>query len=611
MKQHIDAFQQYREEVNAAVDGVKKRIDDEKTHRLHVAYSQYPLEKLRTETEALLKKKFAIGESGFGELMLPPAHVTGDLCFEVFGVAKHLGKNPAELAIAFSSCINGEGGGMILESTALGGFVNLILDKNVFYNQSLACIEELGDHFGQNDRHAGKVVVIDYSAPNIAKPIGVGHLRSTIIGSALANLYANSGYSVVKDNHVGDWGTQFGALMVAYKTWGDEAALERDPIRELKDLYVRFHEEAADHPEIQDEARQFFLRLEKKDEELVLIWKRFRTLSLRDFDRTYQRLGISFDLTIGESYFIDDASQVVDDCLARTLCRIDEETGAIVVDEAEGLPSFLLRKKDGATLYMSRDIACLRFRIETFRPAAILYVVGNEQELNFRQLFSFARRAGFLPSGVNVEHIGFGMVLTDGKKMSTRRGTLVELEDLLDQSVEKSKEILAKKGSAFTSEERDAIAHAIGVGAILYNDLKQSRVKNISFDWSRMLDLEGGSAVYLQYTVVRIHSILRKLEEVVTLDTYRFEQPTEFALARKLMMFPAILLKAQEQNAPHTVCTYLEELASAFNTFYNEVSIVQTEQHELKTSRAVLSRAVARVIERGLHLLAIRVPEHM
>lgn len=611
MEQHIDAFQQYREEVNAAVDGVKKRIDEEKIHRTYAAYSQYPLEKLRLEIEALLKKKFAIGESGFIELSLPPMHVTGDLCFEVFDVAKRLSKDPAEFARAFSSCVNEEKGGMILESTALGGFVNLILDKSACYNQSLTCIEELGDRFGQNDRHAGKVAVIDYSAPNIAKPIGVGHLRSTIIGSALTNLYDNSGYSVVKDNHVGDWGTQFGALMVAYKTWGDEAALERDPIRELKDLYVRFHEEAADHPEIQDEARNYFLRLEKKDEELVVMWRRFRTLSLRDFDRTYQRLGVSFDLTIGESYFIDDASRIVDECLARALCRIDGETGAIVVDEAESLPSFLLRKKDGATLYMSRDIATLRFRIETFHPAAILYVVGNEQELNFKQLFSFSRRAGFLPAEMDVEHIGFGMVLTDGKKMSTRRGTVVELEDLLSQSIEKSKEILAKKGSAFAPEERDAIAHAIGVGAILYNDLKQSRVKNISFDWNRMLDLEGGSAVYLQYTVVRIHSILRKLPEVGTVDTYRFEQPIEFALAKKLMMFPAMLLKAQEQNAPHYVCTYLEELASAFNTFYNEVSIVQTEQQELRMSRAILSRAVARVIQKGLSLLTITVPQRM
>ncbi|MBI4252759.1 arginine--tRNA ligase [Candidatus Uhrbacteria bacterium] len=611
MEKQTDAFQHYGREVAASIDAVKKKIHDEKKNRSYIPFGQYPIEKLEVELEAMIKGKLGIEDSDFVELGHAPAHISGDLCFEVFDMAKRHGKNPAAVALSFSSCINEGKGNMIHEASAFGGFVNLVLHKDTFYHQALACSEALGDRFGENDRHAGAVVVIDYSAPNIAKPIGVGHLRSTIIGAALANLYENSGYSTIRDNHIGDWGTQFGALIYAYKTWGDEAAIEREPIRELKNLYVRFHEEVADHPEIQDKARNYFLQLEEKNAELANIWKRFRDLSLRDFGSTYQRLGVTFDLTIGESYFIDDAHRIVNECLARALCRIDHETGAVVVDEAEGLPSFLLRKKDGASLYMSRDIACLRFRIETFNPAAILYVVGNEQELNFRQLFSFCRRAGFLPAGLAVEHIGFGMVLTDGKKMSTRRGTLIELEDLLGQSIEKSKEIVARKGTDGSSDELDAIAHAIGVGAILYNDLKQSRVKNISFDWKRMLDLEGGSAVYLQYTVVRIHSILRKLGEVGTVDTYRFEGQTEFALARKLMMFPSILLKAQEANAPHHLCTYLEELASAFNTFYNEVSIVQTEQHELKTSRAVLSRAVARVIRRGLALLNITVPNRM
>lgn len=619
MRKNIDEFKKYNTEVAESINKTKRKIDDDKKNRKYVKYESYPLEELRMEIWDIIKKDFDTMDSFLFELVFPPENISGDLCFEVFGLSKIMGENPNDLAIKISHAINDAKNDLVIDSSAIGGFVNLFFNKRQFYQQSLGCIEYLGEKFGENDFYAGKIVVIDYSAPNIAKPIGVGHLRSTIIGQALSNLYVNSGYSSIKDNHVGDWGTQFGALIYVYKNWGDDAKIDKNPIHELKNLYVKFHKIAEDHPEIKDEARNCFLKLEKKDLELVSIWKRFRDLSLKDFGHVYKILGVSFDLVIGESYFMDKTDEFIDECLKNKICRIDNETKAVVVDETEGLPSFLLRKNDGASIYISRDIATIRFRIDTFNPDAILYVVGNEQELNFKQMFSFCKRAGYLSEKIKVEHISFGMVLWEGKKMSTRRGTLIELDDLINQSIEKSKEILLSKDSRYKLDELDNVSRIIGIGAIIYNDLRQSREKNISFDWERMLDLEGGSAVYLQYTYVRINSIMKKLTEAGVViersknetDHLSFKKEIEFEIAKKLMIFPGLLLRAQQSNSPHYIAVYLEELAKLFNNFYNEISIINTENDDLKKSRAVLSRSVALVIKKGLSLLNIDVPESM
>ncbi|EKE18429.1 MAG: hypothetical protein ACD_9C00339G0004 [uncultured bacterium] len=448
--------------------------------------------------------------------------------------------------------------------------------------------------------------------------MGVGHLRSTIIGQALANLYEKTGYTVIKDNHLGDWGTQFGKLLLAYKQWGNEQKIAENPIAELKDLYVKFHDLAKENPQMEDDARALFVKLENGDSELTALWKRFRELSIIDFEKMYKRLGISFDLYVGESFFIKDAENAVVDCLAKGACKIDEETGAVVVDSDENMPSFLLRKQDGSTLYMSRDLAAMKFRSEVLNPESILYVVGSEQGLNFKQLFALAEKTGYLPSSTKAKHIDFGMITVEGKKMSTRKGTLIELEDLLKQSVEKSREILSQKNPTLTQQELDEISEIVGVGAILYNDLHQSRTKNISFDWDRMLDLEGGSAAYLQYTYVRIQSILRKLTDVYpgemkVLDENEisFEAKSEFSLAKKLMIFPQVIAKAQKTDSPHDLCVYLEELTLIFNSFYNEVSIIRTEDVKLRNSRVMLGSATANVIRNGLALLNIRVPEKM
>ncbi len=613
-----DEFEKYKAEVAESVSVVQKRIIEEKKNRNYVKFSDYPSEELKDDVVKTVRESLGIEDAEVG-LSVPPSHVPGDFAIEVFALAKKLGEKPNEVAKKIADDINKGQAGLVKDATVAGAFVNVETHKERLYQDILSKILELGESYGESDINAGKTAIIDYSAPNIAKPIGVGHLRSTIIGQALSNIYHETGYSVVRDNHLGDWGTQFGSLIYAYKEWGDEKKIAGNPIGELKDLYVRFHQLSEEHPEMKDKARELFVRLEKKDQEMVALWKRFRDLSLKDFERVYEQLGIKFDTNIGESYFTEQADKLVDECLANGFCRKDEASEAVVVDQMGDIPSFLLRKQDGSSLYLSRDLATLQFRANTFKPDAVLYVVGNEQDLNFKQLFELAKRAKYMPDGMVAKHIGFGMVLREGKKMSTRKGTLIELDELISQSIEKSKEILLQKNPDADPKELDKVAEIVGIGAILYNDLRQSRVKNISFDWDRMLDLEGGSAVYLQYSYVRINSILRKLTETYgeidlsTLDKgdISFTNKSEFDLAKKLMMFPEIIAKAQETDSPHHVCVYLEELALLFNSFYNETSILKTEDQKLRDSRIALSKSVALVIKKGLSLLNIKVPEKM
>lgn len=614
-------FEQYQQEIENSISIAVKKVGEELTERKYIPKSRYPFFEIENELGNIVKKT-----TGFSDLkeelklQIPPAHVLNDFALETFSLAKEIKTNPQAISSQIADGVNADQNLEFLEKAVVAGpFVNIDVKKKKLYSSIISDISKMGDEYGESDINAGKVAIIDFSSPNIAKPMGVGHLRSTIIGQALSNIYKKTGYAVINDNHLGDWGTQFGKLLFAYKHWGDEQKIAENPIRELKDLYVKFHDLSKDNPEMEDEARALFVKLENGDPELLALWKKFRDLSVEDFDKMYKRLGVNFDTYIGESFFIKDAEKAVEDCLEKKVCRIDEETGAVVVDgEDENTPSFLLRKQDGSTLYMSRDLAAIKFRCQTFNPSSILYVVGNEQELNFKQLFSLAQKIGYLPSQVEAKHIGFGMVTVGGKKMSTRQGTIIELEELLAQSVAKSKDILKAKNPNLTEQELAEISEVIGVGAILYNDLRQTKSKSISFDWNKMLDFEGtGSAAYLQYTYVRIQSILKKLttvfNEINELDEEEiiFEDKSEFELAKKLMIYPKIIAKAQKTDSPHVISTYLEELAPIFNSFYNEISIVKTENEKLRNSRVMLCKDTASVIKNGLSLLSIKVPEKM
>ena len=611
-------FKNYKKQTNQSVKNLQKKISKNKDKCDYIEYQKYPLEEIKLKIINLIQDKFETSKVDNIDLSLPPEGISGDFCFEVFSLAKKIKTNPNQLAQAISQGIKNHNFDLIEKAIAKKGFVNLFLNKKAFYEKSLKCIYNLGNRFGENNLYAGKKVVIDYSAPNIAKPIGVGHLRSTIIGQALANLYENSGFISIKDNHIGDWGTQFGSLIYAYQKWGDKEKIQENPIPELKKLYVKFHKQAKENPKIKDKAREYFLKLENKDPELIKIWQQFRDLSLKEFNKVYKKLGINFDLTIGESFYIDKVDQIVKDCLQKDLCYIDEKTGAVAVPETNNIPSFLLQKKDGASVYLSRDLATLRFRIKTFKPDAILYVVGNEQKLNFKQLFALAKSAGYTPENIKLKHIGFGMVLWKGKKMSTRKGRVIELNVLIEKAIQKAKQILLNKQSDYKKAKINEIAKTIGIGAIIYNDLKQTRNKDISFNWQKMLSLKGGSAVYLQYTYTRIQSIIDKLSnqgfklgKINDIKDISFKKDIEFEILQKLMFFPKILLKAQEQDLPHFVCKYLEELAQLFNAFYNGISINRTQEKDLKTTRLWLANFVGLTIKKGLSLLSIDVPEKM
>lgn len=612
-----DPLEIYRRGVERSIAEVGARIAKEKRERDYIPYKSYVLNKLHKEIVSGAKKSLdvEISETDL-ELTTPPPNISGDFSITTYNLAKQLRKNPKELAKEIAVAINLSPPDLIDNVEVIGAYINLESRKDKLYSAVLRQIWEFGERYGESDLNKRKIALFDYSSPNVAKPIGVGHLRSTIIGQALINIYHETGYSVIRDNHLGDWGTQFGKLVYAYRTWGDERKLARNPIHELKDLYIRFHEEAKERPEIEDEARELFRKLEERDPEVAALWKRFRDLSIEEFEKTYRRLGIEFDLQIGESYFFDKCEELIQDCLNKGLCERGEEGGVVVVKSLNGLPTFLLRKQDGTTLYATRDLVTLRERVRAFKPEVILYVVGDEQNLYFQQIFAVAKRLGYLPE-TKAEHIGFGMVLRDGKKMSTRRGTLIELEELMSESKKRAREILLQKNQDLTAKEIEEISEAVGIGAIIYNDLRQDRGKNISFEWERMLDFQSGSAVYLQYTCVRIKSIMKKTSELfgndvkITLEDTQnivFENELEFELAKKLMFFPSVITNAQRGNAPHLIRVYLEDLADTFNMFYMKVSVIRTKEQGLLKSRVLLVDSVEKTIRRGLGLLNIQVP---
>jgi len=536
-------------------------------------------------------------------ISLPPCHIKADLSLEIFSLSKMLGLDPKKVSKELGLVINKNKTKFIESATPAGPYLNLKLKKDV-YGEALAETAVLKEKYGKNDKNKNKLVIIDFSSPNIAKPMSVGHLRSTVLGQALANIYEATGYVAVRDNHIGDWGTQFGKLIYAYQTWGDEKTVAKNPIAELNKLYIKFNEEASKDPELDDNAREIFSNLEKGDGKIKKLWEKFSKLSIKEFDEVYDILGIKFDTYLGESYFAKDAEDEVKKALEKNLARKDEESDAIVVDTLLGVPSFLLRKQDGSTLYISRDLAKIKFRIANFKPDIILYVVGQEQKLNFAQLFELVKHIGY-SNKTELKHICFGLVTMDGAKMSTRKGSVVELKELINQSVAMARELILEKNKDISEKELAKTAEIIGVGSIIYNDLRQSKEKNISFDWKKMLNFSGGSAVYLQYTYARIKSILKKASGEVSGKPI-FEDEDEFNLAKKIIFFPHVVLEARKHDSPHLIATYMEELAQLFNSFYNSVQILGTEDEELKNSRLALIASVATVIKNGLTLLNIK-----
>lgn len=537
---------------------------------------------------------------------VPPNKEMGDFAFPCFKLAKVFRKAPNMIAADLAENI--EAKGAISKVMPLGGYVNFFVNKSQLAETVINDVLTKKEKYGHTDLGQDKAVVIDFSSPNIAKPFHIGHIRTTVIGNALYKIYDSQGYNVVRVNHLGDYGTQFGKLIVAFKLWGSKEAVEANPIPELLKLYVKFHEEAEEKPEMEDEARAWFTKLENGDEEAKALWQWFRDESLKEFARVYDLLDIEFDSYAGESFYSDKMDVVIEQLKEKGL--LVQSQGTNVVDlEEYNMPPALITKNDGSTLYMTRDLAAAIYRKNTYDFDKCIYVVGSQQSLHFQQLFKVLELMGYEWSK-DLIHVPFGMVALEEGTMSTRKGRVVFLEDVLKQAVEKTKEIVLSKNPNAKNVEQ--IAKQVGVGAVVFQELSNSRIKDYTFSWSRTLSFEGETGPYVQYTHARCCAVLRKAEEEVTKDiNYDLLSEGDGAEVLKVIgSFNKSILAAMRKNEPHIITRFVLDLAQAFNKFYHDNPIL-VEDDELRKARLALVAATRQTIENALALLGMHAPERM
>ena len=529
---------------------------------------------------------------------VPPNKEMGDFAFPCFKLAKVFRKAPNMIAADLAENI--EAKGAISKVMPLGGYVNFFVNKSQLAETVINDVLTKKEKYGHTDLGQEKAVVIDFSSPNIAKPFHIGHIRTTVIGNALYKIYDSQGYNVVRVNHLGDYGTQFGKLIVAFKLWGSKEAVEANPIPELLKLYVKFHEEAEQKPEMEDEARAWFTKLENGDEEAKALWQWFRDESLKEFARVYDLLDIEFDSYAGESFYSDKMGVVIDQLKEKGLLVQSQGTNVVDLEEFN-MPPALITKNDGSTLYMTRDLAAAIYRKNTYDFDKCIYVVGSQQSLHFQQLFKVLELMGYEWSK-DLIHVPFGMVALEEGTMSTRKGRVVFLEDVLKQAVEKTKEIVLSKNPNAKNVEQ--IAKQVGVGAVVFQELSNSRIKDYTFSWSRTLSFEGETGPYVQYTHARCCAVLRKAEEEVTADI-NYDLLSEGDGA-----FNKSILAAMRKNEPHIITRFVLDLAQAFNKFYHDNPIL-VEDAELRKARLALVAATRQTIENALALLGMHAPERM
>ncbi|MEG1990646.1 MAG: arginine--tRNA ligase [Christensenella sp.] len=538
-------------------------------------------------------------------LETPPDPKMGDAAFACFSLAKVLRKSPVMIAQELAEKI--EKPEFVSRTEAAGGYVNFFYDREFYAREMMRELQAAGDAWGRADIGTGKTVVIDYSSVNIAKPFHIGHLSSTAIGSALYKINKYLGYNVVGVNHLGDWGTQFGKLIAAYKMWGNDEEIARDSVLALLKLYVRFHEEAEKDESLNDIGRAWFKKIEEGDEEALRIFEWFKKLTLKEAKRVYTLLDVQFDSFAGESFYNDKIPAVLDELRAKNL--LEKSEGAYVVHlEEEGLPPAIILKSDGTTLYATRDLAAAEYRKKTYDFYKNLYVVAYQQSLHFKQIFAVLKKMGH-EWAAGCEHVAFGMVSLDDGVMSTRKGKIVLLEDVLTKSVEKTRAIIEEKSPGL--EDKDNVASDIGIGAVIFSTLSQSRIKDITFSFDRVLNFDGETGPYVQYTHTRCASVVRKHEQNdAGMDMSALLNDEAFAVLKMLNAFPNMLLMASEKNEPFYVTRYLIDLAQAFNKYYYEYRIID-EDVQKTNARAALACAVKNTLKRGLALLGIKAPEKM
>ncbi|WP_035350624.1 arginine--tRNA ligase [Fictibacillus gelatini] len=561
----------------------------------------------------MYKEKFAnslstvIGESINEKDILnmiekPKNQELGDFAFPCFPLAKTMKKSPQAIASHIAGQINDP---LFEKVEAAGGYVNVFLNKQLVMTETIQEVLRKENAFGNQTFGEGQTITIDLSSPNIAKPFSMGHLRSTVIGNAISNISKKCGYQVVGINHLGDWGTQFGKLMVAYKKWGDEETVKANPIKELTKLYVRFHEEMELNPSLADEGREWFKKLENKDEEATALWKWFREESLKEFSKTYDLLGISFDSYNGEAFYNDKMEPIVEELMAKNL--LEESDGALVVRlEEENLPPCLIKKSDGTTLYATRDLAAAIYRKNHYQFAKSLYVVGREQSLHFAQLKAVLQKMGY-EWAKNIEHIPFGMILKNGKKMSTRKGKIVLLDEVLKEAIRLAEKNIEEKNPSLANKE--TTAHQVGVGAVIFHDLKNERINDVEFSLEHMLKFEGETGPYLQYTHARACTLLKKGEFSKPETGLTIQDEAGWPIVTLIREFPDVIQKAFEQFNPSLIAKHLINLAQSFNKYYGTVRIL--ENNSLKEERLALVYATTVVLQEGLRLLGINAPEEM
>ena len=537
---------------------------------------------------------------------VPPNKEMGDYAFPCFKLAKIFRKAPNAIAEDLAGKIQPTDD--INKIINLGGYVNFFVNKESLAKKVINQVLSEKENYGKSEFGKGKTVVVEYSSPNIAKPFHIGHVRTTVIGNALSKIYQSQGYHVEKLNHLGDYGTQFGKLIVAYKLWGDKQAVEKDPIKELLKLYIRFHDEAEAKPEMEDEAREWFTKLENGDQEAKDLWQWFRDESLKEFSRVYDLLDIDFDSYVGESFYSDKMPAVIEELKEKNL--LVESDGAMIVDlEDSKLPPALIQKRDGSTLYLTRDLASAFYRKKIYNFDKSIYVVGAQQELHFKQCFEIIKRMGY-DWYKDMVHVQFGMVALEEGTMSTRKGRVVFLEDVLNQAIDRTRQIIEEKNP--DAENIDEVAKAVGVGAVVFQELSNSRIKDYTFSWDRTLSFEGETGPYVQYTHARCCAVLRKADQPVSADI-NYEALSDQDAADVLSVletFNKSIMTAMKKNEPHIVTRFVLDLAQAFNKFYHNSPIL-VEDDDLRAARLALVEATRQTIENALKILGMKAPQKM
>ena len=524
----------------------------------------------------------------------------GDYAFPAFALAKIEHKNPALIAKDIAEKISDDN---FTSIQAVGPYVNFAIDHAKLVNATLNDVLTEKYHFGDQQLGEGNVP-IDMSSPNIAKPMSMGHLRSTVIGNSIAKTLEKVGYTPIKINYLGDYGTQFGKLITAYRLWGNEEDVKKDPITNLFHYYVKFHEEAEKDPKLDDEGRAAFKKLENGDEEEIKLWKWFREVSLQEFNRIYKELGVTFDSYNGEAFFNDKMQPVVDELREKGL--LEESRGAQVVNLGEDENSALILKSDGSSLYMTRDLAAALYRKKEYDFVMSLYVAGGEQSGHFKQLKQVLKKMGY-DWADNIHHIPFGLITQGGKKLSTRKGNVVFLDKVLKDAVSLAEQQIEEKNPNLAN--KDQVAHDVGVGAVVFHDLKNDRMDNFDFDLEEVVRFEGDTGPYVQYTNARAQSILRKANKEISMDNLSLNDDWSFAVAKALADFPAIVAKASEKFEPSIIAKYALDLSKKFNKYYANVRIL--DEDDQLNARLALVQATSIVLTEALRLLGVNAPKEM